>query len=521
MATHVGSRSVAAVTIDLSTQTLEDHLIKDLSFPSAYWKLIGSIASADGFVSLAEYSVINDIAKNSDESAVASATLLHSLERPTAVKDALVNLKTASSSVNVSVRQAAFLAARPLLELQGYGARDLAKRIATALSYDLHPTELAAFPAEEEKTLLKKMFRGSLRMVKGKDLRNLASMCLSVTGDVQVAQKVSDYEDGTIDANELRVHLNAACAEVNRQIQSFQDQLQVAEFASEATTAYLKTAKELKKQVVQRMAVVEARLNFERETFAEDMDYIIDDAGNAFEVEVTDRLKTDKWKETRVWESISRGTFAKTLEYRIQKQVSRREQMLGLIKEDLRLFQEEMRITRTSILRQQHHTRFASLMPTLRMKTKVVNAVDSAASVTLGTGGIAIAGAGAAAYFLGAAVVLPVIAPAAPFVAIPLILAGAFKWFSDPEARKDGEIKHKRKVFEDALRTQLCQAQESFNKQLESVASDFQQSAVLMIQPIMLEAEAADSLAGLQVKMARRLIDHSIQSLAKVSQATP
>ena len=195
--------------------------------------------------------------------------------------------------------------------------------------------------------------------------------------------------------------------------------------------------------------------------------------------------------------------------------------MLRLIKEDLRLFQEEMRIARISILKQQHHTRFRHLMPALRLQTKVINAVDSAANVTLGTGGVAIASAGAAAYFLGAAVVLPAIGPAIPFVAVPMVLAAVFKWFTDSEGRKDGEIEHKREAFENVLRQQLLLAQTSFNAQLEAVALDFQQSAVQMIQPIMLEAEAADRLAGLQVRMAKRLIEQSSKKVAMVIQAIP
>ena len=76
-------------------------------------------------------------------------------------------------------------------------------------------------------------------------------------------------------------------------------------------------------------------------------------------------------------------------------------------------------------------------------------------------------------------------------------------------------------AFENVLRQQLLLAQTSFNAQLEAVALDFQKSAVRMIQPIMLEAEAADRLAGLQVRMAKRLIDQSSKKVATVIQAIP
>ena len=509
------------LTIGVAPHSLDHHLAKDESFSSTYLRVIGAIASADGFVSLAEYSVVNDIANNGDESAVGAITLLNALERPLPLNDALQLLKKASESIGIDVRKISFDAARPLLQLQGYSSRDLATKLAAALEYQLSSLELDEFPSEVDKPFLRKVMRSSMRLIKGKNLRNLADMCLSVTGDAKVSQCVVDYEDGLITLDQMRANLNTACVEVNRQIQSFKDQLEIAEFAAKATTAYLQTAQALKTQVAQRMAVVEARLAFERETFEEDLDYIIHDAGNAFSVEVTERLKTDQWTLVRVWESIGRMTFAKELDSRIRRTVARREEMLRLIKEDLRLFQEEMRIARISILRQQHHTRFRHLMPTLRIRTRVVNAVDSAASVTLGTGGVAIAGAGAAAYFLGAAVVLPAILPAIPFVAVPMVVAAVFKWFTDSEGRKDGEIEHKREAFENVLRQQLLLAQTSFNAQLEAVALDFQKSAVRMIQPIMLEAEAADRLAGLQVRMAKRLIDQSSKKVATVIQAIP
>ena len=98
------------------------------------------------------------------------------------------------------------------------------------------------------------------------------------------------------------------------------------------------------------------------------------------------------------------------------------------------------------------------------------------------------------------------------------LIAGLFKWFLDSAARKDGEIRHKRDAFEMKLREDLITAQLSFNAQLDQVAFDFQKSAVQMIQSIMLEAEAADKLAGLQVKMAKRLIKQSSKTIGRVMQ---
>ena len=75
------------LTIGVAPHSLDHHLAKDESFSSTYLRVIGAIASADGFVSLAEYSVVNDIANNGDESAVGAITLLDALERLTGVQN--------------------------------------------------------------------------------------------------------------------------------------------------------------------------------------------------------------------------------------------------------------------------------------------------------------------------------------------------------------------------------------------------------------------------------------------------
>lgn len=178
---------------------------------------------------------------------------------------------------------------------------------------------------------------------------------------------------------------------------------------------------------------------------------------------------------------------------------------MRLLKEDLRLFQEDMRLTRASVLQRRHHSRLAKMMPQLRLATRALNAIDSAANMTIGVGAASIAGAGAAAYLFGAAVVMPVIAPAAPFVGGALLVAGAFKWITDADRRRDGEIRHKREAFEKAFRAQLEEAQASFNQQLNVVRQEFVQTARQIVEPILVEADATERIAGLQVKMARRV----------------
>jgi phosphoglycerate kinase len=57
---------MTVMTISVKTHTLEHHLSTDESFASAYLRVIGAIASSNGLASLAEYSIVNEIAENGD-----------------------------------------------------------------------------------------------------------------------------------------------------------------------------------------------------------------------------------------------------------------------------------------------------------------------------------------------------------------------------------------------------------------------------------------------------------------------
>jgi hypothetical protein len=180
-----------------------------------------------------------------------------------------------------------------------------------------------------------------------------------------------------------------------------------------------------------------------------------------------------------------------------------------------------MAVSRSTILKRLHHTELAGEAPALRWSTRFKNGVETATNTTLKVGGAAVVGTGAAAYFLGAAVVMPVIAPVAPIVGGVLLVAGAFKWMMNPSERKLGEVGHQREMFEKAFRLQLETARREVTAQLDAAARQFHAAADQMVQPVILEAQAADRLAGLHLKVARRLNDHSQKALADMLAALP
>lgn len=358
-------------------------------------------------------------------------------------------------------------------------------------------------------------------MLKGRKYAQLADLCVRATGDLTLANAVLEFESGTLEKTELVQRMTSACKSISQDITDLNQRVVDLEGTNDISSAFLESAYALQKQVSQRLTIADARLAFERETFNEDIEEFVHDAGNAFERDVVERLSTDKWKRAIVWESIAKSTFGKELERRLNRIIVRREESLRLIQEDLQLFQDEMALTRSTIWKRLHHTQLAGAAPALRWSTRIKNGAESAANTTLKWGGLTVVGTGAAAYFLGAAAVIPVVAPAAPIIGGALLVAGVVKWMMNPEERKTSEIGHQREAFEKAFRVQLEMARQELFKRLDAVSQQFHDAAHRMVQPVILEAQAADRLTALHLKLARKLSDHSQKALTEMLAAIP
>lgn len=499
---------------------LDQYIFNDTSFPTAYLRAVASIASSDGVLNLADYEALGDVAALLNDSALAQVVLLEYIDHPVSWREALVALKSASSGITQKTASTAFEAARPLLCVQGMRSRSLAEEFAKALQYRYSPEELNYFPCNEQ-SIWSRVSQSAGRVLKGQKYAELSNLCVRATGDAALANSVLQFESGTLDAGALSKRLTAASVKASQEIVDFNKRIGDFEVTREISKGFLDAAHTLQKQVRQRLVISDARIAFELRTFDEDMEECIHDAGNAFERDVAERVATDAWKRAAVWESIARSTFGKELERRLNRLISRREESLSLIRQDLQLFQEELSLSRSAILKRQHHTQLSSAAPGLRLSTRLMNGVEAVADTTLKVGGATVLGAGAAAYFLGAAVVLPVVAPAAPLIGGVLLAAGAFKWLMNPSERKAGEISHQRDHFEAAFRKQIDAAREELVKQLDAMAEQYHSAAEKLVQPVLLEAQAASKLATLQLKIARKLTEHSQRALVDMLAALP
>jgi|CXWL01.1.fsa_nt_gi hypothetical protein len=353
--------------------SLDHHLKSNNSFPSAYLRTLSAIASVDGVVNLAEFTALIEIKNKLGDSALAEVMLLHSLEHPISTTSAYKQLFIASENIDMSASKAAFETAKPLLILQGKDGREVAKQIAASLHYTPSEYELDEISSDQANPMWKKITDKTLGVFKPNGLSEFAEECYRATGEIELLNNVRAYKAGSLSKGELKVFVIGICQDVQRQLSEYENNLKSLNQEPELQEQFTETVHQLEQQVLQRLAIIEARIQHEQNSFSSDIEDAIHDAGNAIELDISDRLKTDQWKLAKVWESIGRTNFGKELERRVDRIVSSREATLNLMKDELRLFQEELKINTTSILQRHHHTHFTKLMPPLRIRTRLVN----------------------------------------------------------------------------------------------------------------------------------------------------
>ncbi len=500
----------------LELPSLAEYLKNDKRFFPAYARALVAIATAHKPATLADFSALMEVARNAQYPALMGMLLLHALESGVTLDTALLDLGKAGADGREA--EAGFSMAWPLLQLQGTAARALARRLAAALGQPLSPERLASLPEDDDTSVISQFASRARQWVKGRDVGDALLEFGKSIGDVELMRQARAHRQGNLEYDVIRQQFALVRDKMAQEIAGYRA---ITPQPIPTLALLVGGVQQLRQQTEQRLAMVSSRIEYERIAFAEDIDDLVHDAGNAIENALAERLRTDQWKEKEVWASIAKTTFGKEAERRIGRAIARREQVLRLFKEELKLFQSDMRVVRASILSQQHHTALAQLMPPLRLGTRVANAIDSAATVTLGAGSLAVAGTGAAVYVLGSAAVLPLVAPVAPFLAGALAAAGLFKWFSDSDQRKINEIESKRRAIEAVVRQRLEEAAASFNSQLTQLEQEYRASALALLQPLLHDAEAAPQLPERHGQVAQRIIAQLEATMQRLERDLP
>lgn len=514
MATRKTIGTALATKDALPIPTLSHFLSENKSFVPSYARVLAAISCMDKAVSPAELELLMDFARGSTSPALVGTIIFRTINDGTDLDDALADLSRSAKDATPEQRQAALTSAVGLLALQGPRANSLAKKLSKALRI---PASTLSLTETGNWGLVDDVADGARRLFARGDLADAVIECGQSIGSLTLVADYRAYRKGQLTWEGLLDRVKALEDQISLLMPGGSNAKLLTESSESAAAALGSLATELRIQVEQRLALVDDRIAFARESFAEDIEDLVNDAGNSIERGITDRLMTDDWKKPQVWESIARTQFGQDAERRIGRAIRRLDEGLHLLNEDLRLFEAQVRVAHRTIFHTEHHARLEALMPPLRLGTRAVNTIDSLATGTLSAGAAAAAGAGAAAYLLGPAVVLPLISPALPYIGGALLVAGLFKWLKSPdERRKYAEIRDKRRAFEKLVRDRLTDAQTRHNAELERIRADFRAAANNLLTPIALEAEAAQQLPRLRQGLLNKAIDRANASFASL-----
>ena len=492
-----------SVTTD-HTEALEQFVQSGPSASVALVRALAAVVCADGVVSLPEISAASEAATQLDESNLGVYTALRSIELRPPVDASLRLLSTQSGNLDAAQRSRLLQLALPVIALQGGEALSHAERFAQALQAELPPSQRATLQAQASAPLWKVFTAQSLRRVTASGEIQAARDCFHATRSPEVARALADFLEGDVDAGALAHRVSAARVSFLEALEAIETAARTAHSTEGMRDALLKAARQLQVQIEQRLQLIRARIDLEKREFDESVEDLINDACNAFEVEALGLFRDADERKPGTWKQLARSSFGRELERRITRAERLYAQRLSLLQQEVSIFASDYGYAVTQLLASVHHARLAPVMPGLRMGTRVLNALEGAAELTLKGGAVAGVGTGAALYFLGAAAVLPVVAPAAPVVAGAMLVAGLVKWVMDTEARLGREIAHKRESFEDELRQHLQAMRTSFFGQLDQTQRSFEDTATAVMTPLLLEAYAQ---AGLQQVQNRLTLD--------------
>ncbi|MFT3859004.1 MAG: hypothetical protein QM742_16390 [Aquabacterium sp.] len=509
------------MNVFIANPDLDEVVTQTPSIQAAFLQVMGAIAAADGAVSIAEYGVLVELASRINGSSIAAYSVAHHILRPVDVRLAMSRLKQAADQESTDVRRALLQGAMPMLVQQGDAAVPLAQDLARNLGLSLTALELGKLQGLSSSSSWWGLPEQKLRQFLRRDVVRRASHCVRLTGSAALIATLRDFVGGRTEIDTLEACMRETLSEFSAALQRFESSISGAAIDSGQSKAYRDAADLAFRQVNQRLAVVAARLRQDKLEFDEDLEEFINDSANSFEKDIVDRFKSADWKDGKAWEAIRSSDFGKGLERRISRMSERSEHRLRLYQDELRLFAEEYDLMRAQVLSRPHHTQLAGIMPGLRMTTSLLNTLEDAANVAVGGGLIAGLGLGAAVYTLGAAVVLPIVAPAMPFVGGAIVVGGVIRYFMDPMARRDGEIQHKRAAFERELRQQVSQIRESYFAQLDAVLKGYQHTARIMVEPLVLEAEALSRLPELEKLVGQHLVTQARASLRQLGGDRP
>lgn len=490
-------------------------------------RLMAAIATQDGYVTTQEYACLIEAANRlttfSDDPAFITALTMRSLDGPHDVEQVLTQLKDAAKGQEMEARKVALEIIVPLVRLQGDDALDLLERVAKALDVPVSGSALGVHGPIRSRTFLNRTTDSISRLVgrKTDENRYYLVTTLQAYGQVDLAKQIAARQEEGAAADEIQVMCRDFIEQITQDVNNLLQQRtamaqrrEVVELLNDATRASVR-------QVDQRLAALVKRIEWQKQTFREDVKAFVEDAANDVELVMRDRMRSDDWLDKNVWESFAKSQHGRAVQVRYGQLQRRYEQQFDLLNEELMLFREELMVTRSKFLDSVDHKQFGRLVPPPSFSARVLGSIDNFANGTLWATGLTAAGgvAAVASGTVAAAAFAPIAAPLAAVVFGPMAVAGLWKWVSDPEKRKDKEMRVKRKDIEGGLERMMAEHVATHDKMLDTIVDEFYIAASSCLTPLAHSSQRMLDIIIMQDRWIEKSALHAHESITRITGA--
>lgn len=531
----------------LAIKSVEEAEFEAGGLVPALSRALAAVTVLDGTVTTSEYLCLveaaNALADQSDDPAMPAAIALRALAAPEGLDTALRRLREAALGLEEEVRRGGFEVALPLLRVSGDDARDTADRFASALGLEVDVETLDIPAPVRIRRRGPKPGPFSRLVNRREDERLLAILAVAQAhGHTALARSVGEQlAEGNTNLAALRAsiadlspRIEAQVERLSAQREALGPQRQLAEILSLSITANVR-------QIEQRLAAMIRRIDFQKETFREDVRTFLDDPANGVDLVVRELMFQDDPLDRDIWDSFANSSHGRSVQLRYGELQRRYESQITLLKEELMQFREELISNRTTFMKTIDPKRSASLAPppavgtavdaepmhtrpfgrnttpTVRRESwlgqnvpRIFEFGDLLANVVLVLGALVI-GIGAYEVLLEALTLqdlLPQGLTLAAALGVPMLLAGLYKWLASPEKRRVRAARRRRARILSRLDGLMADTVATHDRILDGVVEEFFVAAEQCLAPLVHSTQRTLDVTVLQ----DRWIDRSTRA---------
>lgn len=483
--------------------------------------IVGAILAGDGFITPARLemamSTAETIGKRLGEPSLVRVLVLRALIAPRRSSAAIADLKVAAASLPMPERAAIMDDLALLIKGDAKLANTgLTSELARAL--EVRAPNQTAHDAASSSAAIEFIKERAMRFVRHED--KLFTEAREFAVDFNEAQLLTALHSGEEKAvyHSLGLAVDAVrkrIAAIAREVEAGAGALSIAKQLDDA-------ADQMEKVARQRYASITRRTSMLKRHLREDLNALVEDALEEFEVDFRRMAETRRGVFGRIDTSdLNDRIVIKNLERRYRNLTHRYQDQLNLLDVEVSEYFDEFMRVGDDALRPMARHEFRTIAPNPSLELRVKAAIDRASTKTLlgGAAGIAASGAAMHVGLMSASVAA---GPAGAVVLGAIALAGIWKVFANPGERRKRDPRERARALENSLREEIMANLAIFDHALEAILARFRAVVVPDIARPRVEAERLREIASAHRIIARQVVDSAnarIERLVRVSHA--